>query len=35
MKNIDIAMLIASDEDYVPLVEAVKAEEKWELLWFF
>ena len=34
-KNINIAVLIAGDEDYVPLVEAVKAEGVRILLWFF
>jgi len=34
-KNIDIAVLIAGDEDYVPLVEAVKLEGCRLFLWFF
>jgi len=33
-KNYDIAVLVAGDEDYVPLVEAVKAEGRRVFLWF-
>ena len=33
-KNYEVAVLIAGDEDYVPLVEAVKAEGHRMLLWF-
>lgn len=33
-KNYDIAILVAGDEDYVPLVEAVKAEGRRVALWF-
>jgi uncharacterized LabA/DUF88 family protein len=33
-KNYDIAVLVAGDEDYVPLVEAVKAEGRRVALWF-
>jgi uncharacterized LabA/DUF88 family protein len=32
-KNYDIAVLVAGDEDYVPLVEAVKAEGRRVALW--
>lgn len=32
--NYDIAILVAGDEDYVPLVEAVKAEGRRVALWF-
>ncbi|HWP20273.1 MAG TPA: NYN domain-containing protein [Burkholderiaceae bacterium] len=32
-KNYDIAILVAGDEDYVPLVEAVKAEGRRVALW--
>ncbi len=34
-QNYDIAVLIAGDEDYVPLVDAVKAEGHRVFLWFF
>ena len=34
-KNYDIAVLVAGDEDYVPLVEAVQAEGGRVVLWFF
>src|SRR5215467_12367049 len=34
-KNYDVVILIAGDEDYLPLVEAVKAEGRIVLLWFF
>jgi len=33
-KNYDIAVLVAGDEDYVPLVEAVKTEGRRVFLWF-
>jgi len=33
--NYDIAILVAGDEDYVPLVEAVMNEGKRVVLWFF
>lgn len=33
-KNYDVAILVAGDEDYVPLVEAVKAEGRRVALWF-
>lgn len=33
-KNFDIAVLVAGDEDYVPLVEAVKSEGRRVILWF-
>lgn len=33
-KNMDVAVLIAGDEDYVPLVEAVKREGCKVLVWF-
>ncbi len=33
--NYDIAVLVAGDEDYVPLVEAVAAEGRRVALWFF
>jgi len=33
-KNYDVAVLVAGDEDYLPLVEAVKAEGRRVLLWF-
>lgn len=33
-KNYDIAVLVAGDEDYVPLVEAVMREGRRVLLWF-
>ena len=33
--NYDIAILVAGDEDYVPLVEAVQREGKRVVLWFF
>jgi uncharacterized LabA/DUF88 family protein len=33
-KNFDIAVLVAGDEDYVPLVEAVGAEGRRVALWF-
>jgi uncharacterized LabA/DUF88 family protein len=33
-KNYDIAVLVAGDEDYVPLVEAVKAEGRRVFVWF-
>lgn len=33
-KNFELAVLIAGDEDYVPLVEAVKSEGRRVLLWF-
>jgi uncharacterized LabA/DUF88 family protein len=33
--NYDIAILVAGDEDYVPLVEAVTNEGKRVVLWFF
>jgi uncharacterized LabA/DUF88 family protein len=33
--NYDIAILVAGDEDYVPLVQAVMAEGKRVVLWFF
>jgi hypothetical protein len=32
--NYDVAVLVAGDEDYVPLVEAVKAEGRRVALWF-
>jgi uncharacterized LabA/DUF88 family protein len=34
-KNYDIAVLVAGDEDYIPLVEAVMAEGCRVVLWFF
>ena len=34
-KNYDIAVLVAGDEDYVPLVEAVMAESRRVVVWFF
>ena len=34
-KNYDLAVLVAGDEDYVPLVEAVEAEGRRVVLWFF
>jgi uncharacterized LabA/DUF88 family protein len=33
-KNYDLAVLVAGDEDYVPLVEAVQAEGRRVVLWF-
>ncbi|MDQ8023425.1 MAG: NYN domain-containing protein [Moraxellaceae bacterium] len=33
-KNFDIAVLVAGDEDYVPLIEAVKAEGRRVAVWF-
>lgn len=33
-KNYEIAVLVAGDEDYVPLVEAVKGEGRRVVLWF-
>jgi len=33
-ENYDIAILVAGDEDYVPLVEAVKGEGRRVVLWF-
>lgn len=33
-KNFDMAVLVAGDEDYVPLVEAVKGEGQQLVLWF-
>jgi uncharacterized LabA/DUF88 family protein len=33
--NYDIAILVAGDEDYVPLVQAVKQEGRRVVLWFF
>lgn len=33
-KNYDVAVLVAGDEDYVPLVEAVAAEGRRVCLWF-
>jgi uncharacterized LabA/DUF88 family protein len=33
-KNYDVAVLVAGDEDYVPLVEAVMAEGRRVVLWF-
>lgn len=33
--NYDVAILVAGDEDYVPLVEAVKAEGRRVALWYF
>jgi uncharacterized LabA/DUF88 family protein len=33
-KNFDVAILVAGDEDYVPLVEAVKSEGRRVYLWF-
>lgn len=33
-KNYDTAVLVAGDEDYVPLVEAVKSEGRTVLVWF-
>ena len=33
-KNYDVAILVAGDEDYVPLVEAVKAEGRRVAVWF-
>jgi uncharacterized LabA/DUF88 family protein len=33
--NFDIAVLVAGDEDYVPLVEAVKSEGRRVAVWFF
>jgi uncharacterized LabA/DUF88 family protein len=34
-KNYDVAVLIAGDEDYVPLVDAVMGEGRRVLVWFF
>jgi uncharacterized LabA/DUF88 family protein len=34
-KNYGIAILIAGDSDYIPLVEAVKSEGSIVYLWFF
>lgn len=34
-KNYDIAVLVAGDEDYLPLVQAVMAEGSRVVLWFF
>jgi uncharacterized LabA/DUF88 family protein len=34
-KNYDIAILVAGDDDYVPLVKAIKAEGRRVILWFF
>jgi uncharacterized LabA/DUF88 family protein len=34
-RNYDLAVLVAGDEDYVPLVEAVEAEGRRVVLWFF
>jgi len=34
-KNYDIAILVAGDDDYVPLVRAIKAEGCRVVLWFF
>lgn len=34
-KNYDMAILVAGDESYVPLVQAVKAEGHRVILWFF
>jgi uncharacterized LabA/DUF88 family protein len=34
-RNMDIAVLVAGDEDYVPLVESVKSEGCRVVLWFF
>jgi uncharacterized LabA/DUF88 family protein len=34
-KNYDIAILVAGDDDYVPLVQAIKAEGCRVILWFF
>lgn len=33
-KNYEIAVLIAGDEDYVPLVEAIKSEGQRVFVWF-
>jgi uncharacterized LabA/DUF88 family protein len=33
-KNYDLAILVAGDEDYVPLVEAVQYEGKRVVVWF-
>jgi uncharacterized LabA/DUF88 family protein len=33
-KNYEVAVLVAGDEDYVPLIEAVKLEGRRVLLWF-
>ena len=33
-KNFDVAILVAGDEDYVPLVDAVMAEGRRVVLWF-
>jgi len=33
-RNYDIAVLVAGDEDYLPLVEAVKGEGRQVVLWF-
>jgi uncharacterized LabA/DUF88 family protein len=33
--NYDVAILVAGDEDYVPLVQAVMAEGKRVVVWFF
>ena len=33
-KNYDLAVLVAGDEDYVPLIEAVMAEGRRVVLWF-
>lgn len=34
-KNYDVAILVAGDDDYVPLVRAIKAEGCRVVLWFF
>jgi uncharacterized LabA/DUF88 family protein len=34
-RNYDIAILVAGDEDYVPLVRAIKEEGRRVVLWFF
>jgi uncharacterized LabA/DUF88 family protein len=34
-QNYDLAILVAGDEDYVPLVEAVKGEGRRVAVWFF
>lgn len=34
-RNYDIAILVAGDDDYVPLVRAIKAEGRRVVLWFF
>ncbi len=33
--NYDIAILVAGDDDYVPLVRAIKEEGRRIILWFF